>query len=162
MSEMRFEIVRGAVSTTMPFGSELAYEVVIVSPATPGLGSNGVPSTLTVTVWKYCVVAVGNGWSAEPSVLWPGTALLFVPATSRSPNAKCGLSGGCPASACSICVRINSRSLVLKVTATAPLPIEAFFWIARGKYQEPGGLTSGAKDIRRIRAQVPGRRSETD
>src|SRR5262245_26309242 len=137
---MRFDIVRGAVSTTSPFGSELAYLVVIVSPATSRFGSNTVPSMLTVTVWKYWVVAVGNGWSAEPNVLCPGTALLFVPATSRSPNAKCGLRGGCPASACKICVRMNSRSLVLKVT-TAPL-----LWI-EGRHL-PGISSAGGRLVR--------------
>ena len=94
MSEIRLEIVRGAVSTTMPDGLVLAYDVVIVSPATPGCASKIVPSTLTVTVWKYCVVCVGKVWSADPNVACPGTALLLVPATSRSPNAKCGLTGG--------------------------------------------------------------------
>src|SRR5262245_61344028 len=154
-------MVRGAVSTTMPFGLVLAYEVSIVSPATPGWRSKMVPSTLTVTVWKYCVVAVGNAWSAEPNVPWSGTALLFVPDTSRRPNARCGLTGGWPASAIKICVRINSRSVVLNVTATAPLLVEGFFAGLRGpEYQERGEITSGTKDIRYVWAQVHGRRSE--
>ncbi len=58
MSEIRLLIVRGAVSTTKLFGEVCAYDVVIVSPAVPGFGSKIVPSMLTVTVWKYCVVAV--------------------------------------------------------------------------------------------------------
>ena len=42
----------------------------------------------------------------EPKVLWPGTPLLFVPATSRRPNDSSGLIGGWPASAIWICVRM--------------------------------------------------------
>ena len=84
------------------------------------------PSTLTVTVWKYCVVCVGKTWSAAPNVLCPSTTLLLVPETSRNPNARCGLTGGWPASACKICVKTNSRSVRLKVTTAHSLKQSEF------------------------------------
>ena len=71
--------MRGAVSTTMPDGLVLAYVVVMMSPATPGFGSKIVPSMLTVTVRKYCVVTVGNDLVRRAERALPGTELLLVP-----------------------------------------------------------------------------------
>ncbi len=95
---IRLLIVRGAESTTLTPktgpGTVLAYVVVMTSPAVPGFGSKIVPSILTVTVWNTGAPTRGNTWSAEPNVSCPGTELLSVPATSRRPNARCGLTGG--------------------------------------------------------------------
>src|SRR6185503_938490 len=128
---MRLLIVHGELLTTIADGSVLAYVVVIVSPSTPGLGSKTVPSMLMVTVRKRGSVTRGKVWSDAPKSSWPETRLLLVPATSRRPKARCTLTGGWPASAILICVRMNSRSVLLKVTTASPLnghSTEFSFW----------------------------------
>ena len=66
-------------------------------------------------------------WSGAPKVLVgppnPVCVLLSVPASSLRPNARCGLTGGCPASAISICRKMKSRSTRSKVTGMTVFPV---------------------------------------